>query len=75
MPGQYAFDFDEIFSQPGPLTVAYGMGTDSTALLVEMVRRGLPQALAKAQAQYGHLSDQQLTHARQHEGHAVTSKY
>lgn len=31
----------DIFSQPGPLTVAYGMGTDSTAMLIEMVRRGI----------------------------------
>ena len=41
MPGQRSFDFDDIFRRPGPLTVAYGMGTDSTALLVELVRRKL----------------------------------
>ena len=41
MPGQFAFDFQDIFNKPGPLTVAYGMGTDSTAMLIEMVRRDL----------------------------------
>jgi len=38
---QYTFDLDQIFSKPGPLTVAYGMGTDSTALLIELVKRGI----------------------------------
>ena len=40
MPGQRSFDFDQIFQQPGPLTVACGLGVDSVAMIIEMIRRG-----------------------------------
>ena len=35
----------------------------------------LPEAVIKAKALYGHLSDEQLLQARLIDGHAVTSKY
>ena len=41
MAGQFSIDLDDIFNQEGLLTVAYGMGTNSTAMLCEMVRRGI----------------------------------